>query len=168
MSREDGSLKKDVNAIAAEVVKNDDLAIWLLNRRAQILMRKSLSLNDGHMEEAMKAAATNFCALPNIANWIGTIRKGGANSELLLRDVTRLSILGHVKYTCSEWGVGDKKKQLSGILENLGAEMIKNKPSTSSRMGELGKRYHVLTMCDSMSNRRLQILTHYLCSPQNV
>ena len=134
---EDISLDMEVDRIANEVVQNDDAAIWLLNSRAKLAITKALTLNDGFAKEDIKSAATNFCALPNIVNRIEAIRRGGLLKKLL-GDVTRLSILGSVKYKSCELedDQKDTNENFSQILETLREEIEENKP-TMSKKGEL-------------------------------
>ena len=140
------SLDKEVDRIANEVVQNDDAAIWLLNSRAKLAMTKALTLNDGFAKEDMKSAATNFCALPNIVNRIEAIR-GEGGPKKLFGDVTRLSILGSVKYKSCEIE-GDQKdtnEKFAQILESLRHEIEKNRP-TMSKKGELVRWIRIIAI----------------------
>ena len=142
---EDVLLDKEVDRIASEVVQNDDAAIWLLNARAKLAMTKALTLNDGFTKADIKCAATNFCALPNIVNRIEAIRREGVFTSLL-GDVTRLSILGSVKYkSCELEGDKDTNERFARILECLREEINKNKP-TMSKNGELICRTMILAI----------------------
>ena len=131
------SLDKEVDRIANEVVQNDDAVIWLLNSRAKLAMTKALTLNDGFAKEDMKSAATNFCPLPNIVNRIEAIR-GEGGPKKLFGDVTRLSILGSVKYKSCKLEGDDQKdtnEKFEQILESLHKEIEENRP-TMSKKGE--------------------------------
>mmetsp|Transcript_6833 Transcript_6833/g.13630 ORF Transcript_6833/g.13630 Transcript_6833/m.13630 type:complete len:394 (+) Transcript_6833:526-1707(+) len=131
---EDISLDKEVDRIACEVERNSDAAIWLLNVRAKLAMTKALTLNDGFAKEDMKSAATNFCALPNIVNRIEAIR-GEGGPKKLFGEVTRLSILGSVKYKSCELedDQKDTNENFSQILETLREEIEENKPTMSKK-----------------------------------
>ena len=131
------SFYKEVDRIASEVERNSDAAMWLLNARAKLAMTKALALNDGFAKEDMKFAATNFCALPNIVNRIEAIRREGGPKKLF-GEVTRLSILGSVKYKSCELEGDDQKdmnEKFEQILGSLHKEIEENRP-TMSKKGE--------------------------------